>query len=147
MKHSVSDLLQASIDAYIRHFETMGAYGAAVFGISVFVVLRSSKIVKDDSLTTIVYPWMLFLTGLLGAALVSLSHLAKNIIASFFVDALYGRVSFQCAIDGRSDPTEFFLECYRGVLKGFVQAELVIALLATTMITIWFYLQIKELRK
>jgi hypothetical protein len=136
MDSSISDALQAALDAYKDHFEMMSSLGAALFGAAIFIVSRTMGMITDDNFFRPKASWLILISASCGLGVILLGYISNNTLANFHVDILRDGPTI-CAFPTDSSPTTFFMDCYRGILKILVQASLGLSFVGLVSMLAW----------
>lgn len=139
MASDISDVLDATIAGYLGFFENMATFGGAVFGATLFLVVRHVGIIRDDDLAPLKRGWVVMAAGLFGLATIALNFVAQNFVLAFHTEMLLGRaLDDACYKPFDPNPLTHFRDCYRTDLRNLVRTDLVFGGFAMLLTVTWF---------
>lgn len=147
MKQTISDALAGAIEGYLRFFEATSTLGGALFGVSLFLVVRAIGLVKDEDLAQIGSVSWIVTAGMCGVVVVALGIVAQNTVLSFSVELLLEKASTACAFPDTREPVDFFVNCHRKFLWWLVVLNIGAIVVGLGALMGWFYKQSKRLKK
>ncbi len=145
MEAEISDALSAALDGYLRFFDTTTALGGALFGASVFLIIRAVGLIRDQDVAKIRNRGLIVTTGLCALAMIVLGFVAQNVALSFNVEILRSEPFGGCEFPIDKSPTTFFMECHRTYLRTLVWLDLLASMVGVIAIGIWFVLQSRSI--
>ena len=147
MKTDISDVLAAAIDGYLRFFDTSTTLASAMFGASLFLIVRAVGLVQDSKIGQIAGTRLITTAGLCALVVIVTGFLAQNVALSFYVEMLLPAPFGDCTFPADREPARFFLDCHRVILRSLVWVNLVFSLIAVACLGLWFILQSRSVRR
>lgn len=145
MGQDVPQALQAAIEGYLGFFEMGSTLGSALFGATLFLLIRALGLVQDRDIARLIGLRLILLAGLCGLGLIVLGFLAHNVALSFFVELMQPTAFSGCEFPADRSPVSFFNQCHRLALRSLVWAASGIMALGIGAIGTWFILQSRSL--
>ncbi|WP_170419263.1 hypothetical protein [Ruegeria atlantica] len=145
MNSDITDALSAALEGYLRFFDTTTALGGALFGASVFLIIRAVGIIKDKDVAQIQNRGLILITGLSALVMIVLGFIAQNVALSFNVEIMRVEPFGGCVFPDDLSPTTFFMECHRKYLRTLVWIDLIASSTGILSIGSWFVLQSRSL--
>lgn len=145
MKTDISEALKAALEGYLRFFETTTALGGALFGASVFLIIRAVGLINDQDVAQIRNRGLIVVTGVCALIMIVLGFIAQNVALSFNVEILRAEPFGGCDFPIDRLPTTFFMECHRFDLRKLVWLDLLASFVGIAAIGIWFVLQSRSI--
>lgn len=147
MNSSYPDALKATIDGYLRFFETTGAFGALLFAAASFLLLRRFGLIRDDSLlASFPRTSLIVVVGTCAIVVIFVGFIAQNVTLSFHYELLKGEAYAGCNIPSDARPDTFFLECHRETLRNLVWISLSTTLIGVLALSVWLGLLLRRPR-
>ena len=145
MDSELSDALAAALDGYLRFFDTTTALGGALFGASVFLIIRAVGLIRDEDVAQIRNHGLIVTTGLCALVMIILGFVAQNVALSFNVEILRSEPFGGCEFPSDKSPTTFFMECHRTYLRTLVWLDLLASMVGVVTIGTWFVFQSRSI--
>lgn len=140
------DFVKGSIDGYLRLFGNYGALGAAFSGATLYVLLRTVGLRKDETFQPTRANFVLWIGGMFGLLLVALNFFAQNIILTYHI-SIVAPVSNPEACVPLDDPHSFYINCVRWKLVMFAKLGAFCALLGILSFVVWFLCNTPKMEK
>lgn len=140
------DALIHAITAYQHFFATTSALAVAIFGISIFVILRAIGLIHDQAYRGSNNVVLLLIGGISALITVVLGFIADNTVLAYYVELLRDSAFDGCKFPKDRKPTTFFLECHRKLLVWLVWMDIFTSLTSLSCVGYWFYSQTRRLR-